>query len=106
MAPPALPSLARWLIGEDMNDAFASSSFGGDRLRRCADRPRDRRAVLRAVRTGPRGGRRSLSSLERLVPSVIDGLKDCGSHERAVTSLREAVAHRREAQAILSSDRN
>ena len=45
----------------------------------------------------------TLSNLESLVSSVIDGLEDCGSHEKAVTSLREAVAHLREARAILSS---
>ena len=47
----------------------------------------------------------TLSNLERLVSSVIDGLEECGSHEQAVTSLL-AAAHLREAQAVLSSERS
>ena len=48
----------------------------------------------------------TLSNLERLVSSVIDGLEKCGSHEQAVTSLLAAEAHLRGARAILSSERS
>ena len=48
----------------------------------------------------------TLSNLERLVSSVIDGLEECGSHEQAVTSLLAAAAHLREAQAVFSSERS